>query len=199
MPQPPKDIKLVTYADDSNVLKSGDAIKEICPDINAYLDQLDLWFKSRNLFISPSKSSATIFTTDTHELTVELPICINGEQVPTESKPKFLGITFDSLLSFKHHAKNLKTKVQAKNNVLKALSGTSWGMDKEVLLNTYKSIGQSQLNYACPIWTPNLSKTSWNNLQIAQNTALRTALGCTKMTGHSTLNLKLCMLNHTVK
>ncbi len=183
MPAPPKDIKLVTYADDSNVLKSGQTIEKICPDLNAYLGQLDLWFKSRNLFISPSKSSATIFTTFNQELTEELPIFINGEQVPTESKPKFLGVTFDSLLSFKHHADNLKTKVQTKNNVLKALSGTSWGMDKEVLLNTYKSIGQSQLNYACPIWTPNLSKTSWDNLQVAQNTALRTATGCTKMTG----------------
>ena len=183
MPLPPNNIVLVTYADDSNVLNSGITKEEICPDLNNYLDVLDKWFKSRNLYISPSKSSATTFTTSSNEINVALPITINGEQVPTVSKPKFLGITFDSLLSFKHHVKNTKTKVQAKSNVLKALSGTTWGKDKEVLLATYKSIGQSVLNYACPIWTPQLSTTSWNQLQIAQNTALRTATGCIKMTG----------------
>ena len=182
MPAPPNNIKLVSYADDSNVLKSGKTIKEICPDLNAYLDVLDAWFKSRNLFISPSKSSATIFTTFSNELSAELPININGEQVPTVTQPKFLGVTFDSLLSFKHHADDLKAKVQSKANVLKALSGTTWGKDKEVLLNTYKAIGQSQLNYACPIWTPHLSNTSWNNLQVAQNSSLRVATGCLKMT-----------------
>ena len=183
MPPPPNNIRLVTYADDSNVLNSGTIVEDIYPDLNAYLDVLDKWFKSRNLFISPSKSSATIFTTDTKELTIDLPITISGEQVPTVNRPKFLGVTFDSLLSFKHHTDITKTKVQSKSNVLKALSGTTWGKDKEVLLTTYKSIGQSVLNYACPVWTPQLSETSWKELQVAQNTALRTATGCIKMTG----------------
>ena len=185
MPNPPSstNIKLVSYADDSNVLNSGPKINPICLELNAYLDTLDNWFKSRNLFISPAKSSATLFTTYTNEMSVDLPIDIGGERVPTVTKPKFLGITFDSMMSFRHHAANLKTKIQSKTNVLKALSGTTWGKDKETLLTTYKSIGKSQLNYACPVWTPNLCQTAWEGLQIAQNTALRTALGCTKMTG----------------
>ena len=183
MPQPPNDIKLVSYADDSNILKSGIKIKPICEELNAYLDVLNNWFKTRNLYISPSKSSATIFTTDTKEFSAELPIKIDGETVPTVPKPKFLGVTFDSLMTFKHHAKVTKTKVQAKSNVIKALAGTTWGKEKEVLLNTYKAIGRSQLNYACPVWTPMLSKTEWEGLQIAQNANLRAALGCVTMTG----------------
>ena len=37
------------------------------------------------------------------------------------------------------------------------------------------------MNYACPIWTPNLSDTNWNDIQTCQNSALRIATGCVKM------------------
>ena len=181
MPSPPGNIKLFTYADDSNLLNSGPTIEPLCKELNEYLETLNDWFKSVNLFISPSKSSATLFTTFSNELNRQLPITIEGEQVPTERQPKLLGITFDGLFTFKHHALSLKERMQKRNNVLKALTGSSWGKDKEVLLSTYKAINQSILNYGCPIWTPNLSDTHWQDLQSCQNAALRTATGCVKM------------------
>ena len=182
MPLPPSNIKLVTYADDSNILGSGTKIDPICSDINAYLNTLDEWFKSRNLFISPSKSTATVFTTATNEVNEELPIQIGDEPVPTVKKPKFLGITFDNLHNFRQHTSDLRNKLNTKNNVLKALTGTDWGKEKETILSTYKAIGQSLINYGCPIWTPAISNSAWDQLQVAQNTALRTALGCHLMT-----------------
>ena len=182
MPSPPGNIRLVSYADDGNILNSGPQIEPIVKEINAYLDVLDEWFKARNLFISPSKSSATIFTTFSNEVGQELEVKINGEDVPTEKKPKILGVTFDGLLSFRQHVSNTKTKILAQNNILKALSGSTWGKEKEVIINTYKATGQSHLNYCCPLWTPSISKTSWDELQVAQNHALRIATGCHKMT-----------------
>ena len=181
MPAPPGNIKLISYADDGNILNSGSVIKPVVEEINSYLSILEEWFISRNLFISPSKSSATLFTTSSNEIGLELAVDINGEAVPTVQKPKILGITFDGLLSFKQHVTNTKNKIQAKNNILKALTGSSWGKEKEVIINTYKATGQSLLNYCCPIWTPSLSKTSWQKLQVAQNNALRIATGCHRM------------------
>ena len=181
MPSPPEGIKLVSYADDSNVLKSGTNIESLCQDINQYLNTLDEWFISRNLFISPAKSTATLFTTSKYELNLELPVEINDVRVPTVKQPKFLGVTYDNLMSFNHHAAAMKTKLQNKNNILKVLTGTSWGQDKEIIVSTYKSIGQSILNYACPVWTPSMTDNTFKTLQRAQNTALKTALGCVKM------------------
>ncbi|MCP3664957.1 MAG: hypothetical protein GY696_21080, partial [Gammaproteobacteria bacterium] len=63
MPAPPGNIKLVTYADDSNVLNSGQFFDPVVKQLNSYLATVNDWFKSRNLFISPSKSSATVFST----------------------------------------------------------------------------------------------------------------------------------------
>ena len=181
MPSPPGNIKLVSYADDGNILNSGPLIEPVVKEINEYLITLDSWFKSRNLFISPSKSSATVFSTFSGDVGRELDVEINGEPVPTEKKPKILGVTFDGLLSFKEHVSNIKTKILAQNNVLKALAGSTWGKEKEVIINTYKATGQSHLNYCCPLWTPSLSKTSWDELQVAQNHALRVATGCHRM------------------
>ena len=182
MPQPPSNIHLVSYADDSNVLSRGPHVEPVVRDLNKYLAVLDEWFKTRNLHISPSKSSATIFTTFSNEASTVLDIEINGEKVPSVRHPKFLGVTYDNLFFFNHHAKELRTKLNAKNNMLKALSGTTWGKEKEVISSTYKAIGQSLFNYCCPIFTPTFSDASWEKLQFAQNSALRTATGCHLMT-----------------
>ena len=196
MPTPPGNIGLVTYADDTTVSNSGtmQELPTVCQELNSYLETLVNWFEERNLFISPSKSSATIFSTAGCDANTDLPIYINNEKVPTVKKPKILGVTFDNLLSFRTHAMEVKNKVQSRNNILKALAGTSWGKEKEILVSTYKSIGQSTINYCCPIWGPNLCESMWNEIQIAQNSALRTALGCVKMTGIDHLHSECQMM-----
>ena len=181
MPKPPGKILLVSYADDSNVLNSGPNIMPLCEELNPYLNTLNNWFISRNLFISPAKSTATLFTTSPNEVSTELNIKIQDQIVPTVKKPKFLGIVYDNLFTFSQHANDMKSKLHKKNNVLKALAGSTWGKDKETLTSTYKAIGQSTTNYACPIWTPSLSNSAWDKLQTAQNQSLKTALGCHKI------------------
>ena len=181
MPPPPDKTKLVTYADDSSVLLSGPKIDPLCKILNEYLTDLKQWFLHRNLQISAPKSSATLFTTFSNEMSLDLPIYIDGDKIPTVNHPKILGVTLDPQLNFNTHAKLLKNKINSKNNMLKALAGSSWGKDKKTLQITYKATGQSLLNYCAPIWTPTLSETNWKELQTSQNQALRTITGCVKM------------------
>ena len=166
----------------------------MCNDLNNYLQILDSWFKDRNLFISPAKSTATLFSTAPNEMNIKLPIEINNQTVPTVKQPKYLGVTFDSLLTFKHHAANIKDKVNSRNNILKALSGTTWGKDKETLLETYNATSKSVMSYCSPIWSANLADSNWTSLQTAQNAALRTALGCVKKTSIDHLHAESKML-----
>ena len=63
-------------------------------------------------------------------------------------------------------------------NILKAQAGTSWGQDRETITITYKSVVRSTLEYAAPTWAPIISATSWEDLQVVQNQALRVATGC---------------------
>lgn len=58
-----------------------------------------------------------------------------------------LGVTFDHLFAFLAYAKSKNTKLNIRNNVLKALSDSTWDKDKDTLCTTYKSTGRSILNY----------------------------------------------------
>ena len=55
-------------------------------------------------------------------------------------------------------------RVSSRNNILKALAGTSWGKQKETLLMTYKAVGRSIINYTPPVWSTNIRATNYINI-----------------------------------
>ena len=87
-------------------------------------------------------------------------------------------VRFNYMLTLCAHGKSVQNKMQVRTNILKSLAGSRWGKDKETLTITYKAIGRSIANYAAPIWSPQLSTPSWNDIQRAQNATLRTITGC---------------------
>ena len=131
--------------------------------------------------MSTAKSTVTLFTPDIHEHHLHPQVKLADQVLPLEKKPKVLGMTLDTHLTFMQHCNNITVRVKQRNNVLKALAGSTWGCDKETLLATYKAIGFSFLSYCSPVWTPSLKDTNWCRLQRAQNSALRISSGCLKM------------------
>ena len=184
----PDECSVITYADDTTIIASDTKLGPICRKINKYLEKLTDWLDHRNLHIQPTKSSATIFTTFSNEVGEELEIYIKNTKVPTVRNPKILGVIWDNLLNFGHHAQYIKSRLAQRNNILRALAGTSWGQNKETLSLTYKAIGQSIVNYACPIWIPNLSHSNIESIQAAQNSALRIISGNLRMASRDHLH-----------
>ena len=182
LPTLPDGIKLTSYADDCTSYASGPTIPPICEKLNSYLTTLHEWLEKHDLELSPGKSTATGFTVFIQEVSMSLPIKIGLHTVPTTKNPKILGVTLDSLHTFNAHSNNTLNKIRKRNSVLKALAGSSWGKDKELLTTTYKAISRPVVNNAAPIWTPALRDTHWSKLQAAQNSSLRVITGCTKMT-----------------
>ena len=135
----------------------------------------------KKLTVSTAKSMVTLFTPDTHEHHLHLQVKLADHVLPLDKKPNVLGVTLDTYLTFTQHCNNIAVKVQQRNNVLKALVGSTWGCDKEALLTTYQAIGRSILSCCYPVWTPSLKYTNWSRLQRAQNFALRITTGCPKM------------------
>ena len=92
--------------------------------------------------------------------------------------PKVLGLTLDPKLTYNAHIQNIATHAQKPLQVIKALTGTTWGKQKETLVATYKAVMRPTLEYASSIWSPMASPTSINKLQVMQNAALRACTGC---------------------
>ncbi|XP_075163033.1 uncharacterized protein LOC142235657 [Haematobia irritans] len=86
-PQPPPDVHLIIYADDCSIVTTGRDIRELKVRINDYLPALRDFFVNRNLKLSAPKSTATIFTSCTKEVNLELDIHIRG-QCPHMQEPQ---------------------------------------------------------------------------------------------------------------
>ena len=82
----------------------------------------------------------------------------------------------DPSLSFHKHCNYVTDRIDRRNNMLKALAGSSWGQEKDNLLLTYNALGKSI------VWSTNASDSSYKKIRTAHNAALRTATGAHKMT-----------------
>ena len=200
IPQPDLPVQVVSYADDLTIFATG-PLEEICPKINEYLDVLFAYLNSIFLKISPTKSTASLFTRETRQINrlknpnqQELRIYIDGNLIPTELHPKILGVTLDPSLRFHRHVADINRRVRSNTNVMKMLASSSFGQSKESLLTTYKAIGRSLCDYAAPVWSPSTSASSWRKLQAAQNGALRVALGCHRAASEDHLHCEAEML-----
>ena len=63
---------------------------------------------------------------------------------------KILGVTLDTHFTFGPNARDCVKRVSRAPNVMKALTGSSWGFTTETLVATYKAIVRPILNYMLP-------------------------------------------------
>jgi len=113
-------------------------------------------------------------------------LLLNGTSVPVVEETKFLGVVFDSKLSFIPHIKHLKDKYTKALNLLRVLAHTSWGADQEILIHLYRSLIWSKLDYGCTVYGS--ARGSYlQMLDPIQNHALRLCLGAYRTSPTSSL------------
>ena len=120
------------------------------------------------------------FTPDTYVHHLHSQVKLADQVLPLENKPKLLGVTLDNHLAFTQHYNNIAVKVQQRNDVLKALVGSTLGCDKQTLLTTYEAIGRSIFSHWSPVSTLSHRESNWYRLQREQISALRITTGCPK-------------------
>ena len=180
-PTPPPNIILIKYADDITIYTSGPVVADLVNILNINLSQVLNYTNNKKLIVSTAKSTVTLFTPDTDDHHLHPQVKLADHVLPLEKKPKVLGVTLDTHLTVTQYCNNIAVRVQQRNNMLKALAGSTWGCDKETMLTTYQAIGRSKLSYCSPVWTPSPKDTNWCLLKRERNSALRIYTGCLKM------------------
>ena len=99
-----------------------------------------------------------------------------GSPIPVVEEFKFLGVIFERKLSFIPHIKYLKAKCLKAMNLLKVLSHTNWGADRTVLLQLYRSLIRSKLDYGSIVYGSAI-KSYLLMLDTVHHQGLRLALG----------------------
>ena len=125
MPRPTPPVKRVCYADDITVWASGPKIPQLESMINKYLRDVSIYLKDNSLLISAPKSTVTLFTPDKHQFQTHPNITLEDTQLPLECSPKILGVIMDTSLSFHKHCNYVSERIDKRNNMLKALAGSS--------------------------------------------------------------------------
>ncbi|KAE9534168.1 hypothetical protein AGLY_008675 [Aphis glycines] len=85
-------------------------------------------------------------------LTIDTALYLKNTQIPFHKSLRILGLIFDNKLNWTTHLKQLKVACKVKLNVIKTLANHTWGADKKSLLNIYKTLILSQINYGSPIY-----------------------------------------------
>ncbi|KAL5244817.1 hypothetical protein ACI65C_012227 [Semiaphis heraclei] len=111
------------------------------------LHTLQEWANKSGFIFSPQKSKGIQFNLNTDTI-----LYLKNTQIPFHKSLRILGLIFDNKLNWITHLKQLKVACKAKLNVIKTLANHTWGADKKSLLNIYKTLILSQINYGSPIY-----------------------------------------------
>ena len=89
---------------------------------------------------------------------------------------KFLGLIFDTKLTFKNHIQYLKTSCQKALDILRVVGHTDWRADRIVLLRLYRSLVPPNLDYGCIVYG-SARRSVLKQLDPVHHQGLRIALG----------------------
>ena len=101
-----------------------------------------------------------------------------NEKMEKVKEFKYLGMWLDEKCTWKAHVEKIETKCKKVINLMRANTGNTWGADKQALIDIYRALMRSAIDYGCMIYGA-AARTHLNKMQ---NRALRISLGATKTT-----------------
>jgi len=167
------------FADDLAEMYIVDVVsEETSKYINLKLKNLENWLNKWRLKMAPNKCNYVVFSKNKktgYKETLDIELYGTKIQQSQEQGIKFLGIRFDKHFSFKNQIEHLKSVCQERMNILKIISHRSWKLDTKTLVNTYKLLIRSVIDYSLYLYDI-LSETNKQYLQKIQNRCLRIVL-----------------------
>ena len=178
-PKPPPGVLISKFADDMAAWTIQKQEKRAEKLIQKHLDSLSEWCNKWKIKLNPSKTQVGLFTNSNN--TKEITLNLGRVPLTVSNEIKFLGLTFDRKLTWRHHIDNVRHRMWLRINAIKAISGRNLGMQSKTLIHLYKMWIRPIALYGAPAYY-SAAKTHINKIQVIQNSALRIALRRTRRT-----------------
>ena len=162
------------YVDDFVIMYKSPTIDAIQRKLQHTINRLEKWTLKNGFTISKNKTVAMHFCPD--KKCMDPVLKLDNDPIQFVKEAKFLGLIWDTKLTFEPHIKYLKARCKKSLNILKVLSRTEWGADRTTLLKLYRSLVRSKLDYGCLVYG-SASKTALAKLDPVHNQGLRLSLG----------------------
>jgi ribonuclease HI len=178
-------IQTSLFADDSSIWKIGGSLKHLQKTLQNQLDVIAKWCDEWGFIINAKKTVSITFTHKRNSPTASL-FTVNNLPIAHEKSCRFLGMLFDSRLSWSQHIAYIIDRTKPRINLLRSLAGQSWGCGKQAMLTVYRTLIRSVLDYGSELFST-ANKTALKKLDVLQATCLRLCCGAMRCTPHSAL------------
>ena len=162
------------FADDCAIWIDGLNIPDLVTSVQSSLNSVVDWCRNWGFVISESKSVAMLFTRRRNFGSLSLNI--NGSPLTFVDNFKYLGVTFDTKLTYRNHVNAVVTKCSNQMNLMKLPTRTYWGAGKRSLLKIYRSIIRPVIEYGMTAYFFS-TRTQKQKIEAIQNQALRICCG----------------------
>lgn len=108
------------------------------------------WANSIGITFSPGKTKFIIFSRKRNQ--IHPSINFNNNVINPVIEIKFLGLLWDSKLTWLPYITQLKTKCMLSMNLLRTLTHTKWSADRKSVIKVYKSVIRSKTEYGCVVY-----------------------------------------------
>ncbi|GBN82099.1 putative RNA-directed DNA polymerase from transposon X-element [Araneus ventricosus] len=163
------------FVDDLEIHCSGEDMGFVERKLQEAVNKISEWGRNNGFQISSQKTVAIHFCRR-RGLHLDPKLLLHDCTIPIVRDAKYLGLIFDSKLTFKPHVNYLKRKCIQSLNIIKMLSGTSYGAETSALLKVYKALIRSKLDYGCVVYG-SASKSVLKALDTVHHQGLRLSLG----------------------
>jgi ribonuclease HI len=184
----PAGVRGSLFVDDFLICYRSKSIPSMERVLQVCLKKIEEWADNNGFQFSKTKTVCMHFC---NKITPHPEPCLklNNSDIPVVEETKFLGVTFDSKLTFRPHIAYLKQKCLKAMNLLRVVTYTDWGADSTTLLRLYRSLVRSKLDYGCIVYGS--TRDSYVvSLDRVQNAALRVCLGAFRTTPISSLHVE---------
>ena len=162
--------KFILYADDANIIVTGDDIEDVKNNVLQLVNKLVYWVGGNGLLLNLKKTKFMIFSRKRNVGTFDLKI--NNVPIEKLSEAKFLGVIVDDKFTWKSHIHAIKTKMARYVGILYRIK---FHVPLKVRLQIYHSFVQSHLNYCSLLWGF-ACKSLIDSLFIKQKKAMRAVM-----------------------
>ena len=115
------------YADDVALMTATSTFEQADTMLSQDMAVIQTFLRSWRLKLPTNKTVSSTFHLKNHRPNYRPKIYFNNQQLlRTEANPKYLGVSLDRTLTFKHHLDHLKRKVSSRVALIKRLAGTNW-------------------------------------------------------------------------
>ena len=171
-----RDVFRALFVDDLSICFRGHSLDTIERHLQQAVNAIQKWVTRNGFRFAAHKCKVIHFTAPWSKVQRPPNMRIGNTPLPVEDSMKFLGLWWDSHLSFKKHISVLKTQCKEALNLMWVVAHLKWGGDRDIHLMLYRATVHSKLDYGCIVYGI-ASNTNLRQLDSIYDTGLRLALG----------------------